>query len=114
MVAFGEYVAWENYLSTKVAECEGVEESLERVLAATEARALKDAAGKITDKRIDRDADPAVIKARDAVGSAKQERKGFIVLRDNVSRTSAFVSRELTRRVGREPYDRRDRTFGGR
>lgn len=52
-------------------------------------------------------ADPAVQKLIDVHQVCRAKRKLMNVLYDSIARDAAVLSRELTRRVGRDPVDRR-------
>lgn len=113
MTLFSEYVSWENYLSTLVGEYESEEEVAESRKIVAEAVAMSGSGGNVTTKRVNRDSDPAVIKARQAYTQARAMRHAYTIQRDSVSRTSQFISRELSRRIGRDPVERRAARLGG-
>lgn len=51
--------------------------------------------------------DPSVRAHEDAIRTVKAKRKLLAVLMESQGRDAAVVSRELTRRIGREPHQRR-------
>ena len=110
------FTRWADYLVVQLALAEASEATAERfhrrvrdvamlqieapkgqILAAKAAAALSD----------------EVIEAEDEAAQAKVYRKLLEGLYENVIRDAALLSRELTRRVGREGPERRDRRWGG-
>lgn len=113
MELFTAYVVWNNFIDVRRVQAEIEEANAETVLKVLEATSL--AAGwdggkdsRITIARAERDIDPEVVAARTAHDEARARRKLLQVLSDNMQRGSNLLSRELTRRVGRESVVRRN------
>jgi hypothetical protein len=114
MRLFSLYIAWQNFIAVKVTEAEIVEAERQTELTVGQAQALLGSwSGTKEDRvalaRAEREVHPEVIKQQDAYNTAKAHRKMLSTLADNMERAAAVVSRELTRRVGREPVERRHR-----
>ena len=112
MEAFGEWTAWAGYLAGIFAVAEIDEEVAESYLKQVEAVALISAnpsKGEVLKARASQTMSDEVVAAREAYQKAYAYRKLTGVLYSNAERNQALVSRELTRRVGREPAERRER-----
>lgn len=111
MEAFSEQIAWQNHLAVKVAQADIEEAEAEASLKTQEALVMLNSHDdKVTQQRLARDADEEVRKARDHLRVAKARRKLLQVMMENRERAANLISRELTRRVGREgPQRRNDR-----
>lgn len=108
MEHFSKQLAWQNYLATQVAQAEIVEAEAEAHLKTQEAIAMLNGSKKVTEARAERDVDKAVVSARDEYLTAKAKRKLLQVTMENRERCVSLISRELTRRVGRESNNRRN------
>jgi hypothetical protein len=114
-----EFTAWGGYAAAKLSLAEVSEREKSDALELEEAKAMVTGwEGQATDARV------AVAKARklmDAdVQAAKDEmrkvyarRKLLQTMVDRLDRNAALVSRELTRRTGAEPVQRRTHRWGG-
>lgn len=108
MSHFSRQIAWQNFLATQVAEAEIKEAEAEADLKTREATAMLLSGKKITEARAERDNDPQVVKARGMFLQAHARRKMLQVTMENRERCANIISRELTRRVGREGQVRRN------
>jgi hypothetical protein len=106
MEHFSKQLAWQNYLATQVAKAEIEEADAESFLKTKEAVVML-TGKKVTEARAERDVDENVIAARDRYLVAKAKRKLLQVTMENRDRCVNLISRELTRRVGREGSIRR-------
>jgi len=107
MEHFSKQLAWQNYLATQVAKAEIEEADAESFLKTKEAVVML-TGKKVTEARAERDVDENVIAARDRYLVAKAKRKLLQVTMENRDRCVNLISRELTRRVGREGSIRRN------
>lgn len=112
MQHFIRFTAWQNYAATQLAEAEVTEERYDRLVRQLEAEhmvlnwgAAKD---KVTLSRAQQAIDPGVAHARREQMEAYAKRKMIQVVYANCERSAAALSRELTRRIGREPIERRN------
>lgn len=107
---FSRQLAWQNFFAVQVAEAEIEEAEAEAELRYREAAALLESGKKLNEARASRDIDPGVVSAREAHAVAHARRKLLQVTTENRERCANLLSRELTRRVGREGnYRRNDR-----
>lgn len=111
MRIFSQYVQWQNYAATQLAGADvdekeaGVEvKKLEAIHMVLNWSNAKD---KVTLARAQMVTSPEINDAREVELRTYAHRKMTQVVYDNCERTAAMISRELTRRLGREPYDRR-------
>lgn len=105
---------WEDYSSGQVALAEINEQQAEIQLKLAKDRALilsPPSKGEVTVGKASRDTDPIVVKAQENYDIAYAYRKIVSVLYTKCSRDGATVSRELTRRVGRESREGRADRF---
>jgi hypothetical protein len=109
MTLFSEYTAWQNFAATRLAEAEVEEERAEAAVRYEEAVAmsLAPATAKVTVTRAQTATSKTMQAARDRQLEAYATRKMTQVVFANCERVVALISRELTRRVGREGTDRR-------
>lgn len=106
MQLFSEFVQWQNFAATEFAVAEVEEEQAEANVRRLTAEGFVlnfGGSSKVTETRAAIDASPEMTKARDRVLAAYAKRKMTGVMYSNCERTAALLSRELTRRVGREP-----------
>jgi hypothetical protein len=111
MIIFTRFTAWQNYSATQLAEAEVVEARAEAHVRFLEAKAMVTNWGKddkVTVARAEIMISPEVERARQAMLVAYAHRKMTAVIYNNCERNASLVSRELTRRVGREPVERRN------
>jgi hypothetical protein len=111
MERFREFVAWQNYAAEMLVKAEVAEHEAEARLHYVEAQALmKDWDGKGTVKaRKAEIADDQEVEAASAERLAKYaERKYTKMIYDNCERSASLLSRELSRRIGREGAERRN------
>jgi ABC-type nitrate/sulfonate/bicarbonate transport system substrate-binding protein len=111
MILFTGFTAWQNYAATQLAEAEVVEARADALVRFLEAKAMvtnwsKD--DKVTVARAEILVSPEVEEARSRQLVAYAHRKMTQVIYTNCERSAALVSRELTRRVGRDPIERRN------
>lgn len=123
MSLFAQAIAWQNFADSIATEAEIREASFSEQMSLTEANVLINtwsAAPVITGARgaqrvefraavakANTETSPEVISAREMYFKAKAARKRAQTVRDNSERVAQLLSRELTRRIGREPIDRR-------
>lgn len=110
MTMFSEYVAWQNYAATKLAECEVEEERAEAEVRKILAEGFVLNVGgsaKVTETRAAIENSEEMQRAKDRVIDAYAARKMIAVVYANCERVVNLLSRELTRRVGREIPERR-------
>lgn len=106
------HTRWANYLNTQVALAEITEMSAERILNQVRNRArARSSGGSVTEHKAKADLDEDVLEAAEEFENAKSYRKLLTSLYENTSSNASAVSRELTRRVGREGPERRDRKW---
>jgi hypothetical protein len=110
------YTQWASYLGIVVAQAEIDEMEAENNMETLGAQIMVanwkgTSADRVTLAKATRETDPEYLKARTAYAEARAYRKMVCRLYDNVDGEKATVSRELTRRVGREPAERRDRRW---
>lgn len=111
-------VAWQEYVGVRVARAETIEAEAATAVAGTEAIALIEGWGGVKEDRVGiakarRDTDPKLVVLRDKYDNARAFRKLSQALYEGLERKSFVVSRELTRRVGMEPVQRRKHKHGG-
>lgn len=116
MELLARYTAHASYIGTMVAMAEIDEAEAENNMETVGATIMvKNWGGTSADRvslaKAHRETDPEYLKARAVHSEAKAYRKLVSRLYDNVDGEKATISRELTRRVGREPAERRDRRW---
>lgn len=111
MQLFSQFVQWQNYASYQFAEAEVEEEKAEANVKRLEAEhmvlnwgAAKD---KVTLSRAQQAMDPAIDQAKQQLLVAYAKRKLTAVIYGNCERCAQLLSRELSRRLGRDPVERR-------
>jgi hypothetical protein len=114
MELFSLYVSWQNYIAVRVAQAEIAEAEAQTKLTVDQATALvKSWTGTKEDRvavaRAERELHPEVREQQDRYNTARAHRKMLTTLAENMERAAMVVSRELTRRVGRENTERRHR-----
>jgi hypothetical protein len=112
MSLFAEYTEWSSFLGTKVALAEIDETEKDNIYGDMRAAHMVRNWGGGKDDRValskaQSDTNPEVQQARDAYEEARAYRKMVGRFYDNMTSEAAVLSREITRRVGREPGERR-------
>jgi hypothetical protein len=111
MEMFAKAVAWQNFVAATAVEAEILEADREAELAKLGADAvLANWEGKstITKARLVRDSTPEVVVAQEAYRAIRARRKRAQVVQANAERIATLVSRELSRRIGRDATERRN------
>jgi hypothetical protein len=113
MQIFARYVAWENFIAEELVRAEIEETRAESAHKIAEARFLAGyessrKSGVVTEAKAAAKLDTAVGRAEQRRIMAYAKRKVLAVQQDSLQRTSAFLSRELSRRIGRDPVERRN------
>ena len=107
MEHFSKQLAWQNFFATQVAQAEIIEAEAEAHLKTQEAVVML-TGKKVTEARAERDVDENVMAARSEYLVSRAKRKMLQVTMENRERCANLISRELTRRVGREGNQRRN------
>lgn len=108
MRVFSEQIAWQNYFATQVVAADAEETEAEAAVKTAEALfMLNHTDTKLYDARDQRSADEEIGALKLAYRTARARRKLLVTLMENRERSANLVSRELTRRVGREGVQRR-------
>jgi hypothetical protein len=108
MVLFTQYIEWQNYAASELAQAETAETKAEaKVRYAENMSLLASNSDKVTVARAELSLDPVVEEARQDFLRAYAHRKMTAMISANCERCAALVSRELSRRIGREPMERR-------
>lgn len=107
MELFAKYVSWQNFVDSEVISAERAEMLAENSLKLAEARAVAGSSEKITKARLEAKSSVDVEKAMNAHVMAKSYRKALSLQQSALERAANFVSRELSRRIGRGPSERR-------
>lgn len=110
------FVRWADYLTVQLALAEITEAASERIY-----RRVRDLAmlridapkGQVQRAKADASLTDEVLEAEEEAAQAKAYRKIVAGLCENVERDAALLSRELSRRIGRDGPERRDRRWGG-
>jgi len=114
MSLFRQHVEWQNYLAVKIGDAELAETRAENSLKRAEAKFTSKAENdKLWKAKGERDADETYVVAKDAHTEAYATRKALQIVAGNCERSANFLSRELSRRIGREPNNRRNDRWGG-
>lgn len=116
MNLFVRHTRWRGYLSGQLALAEIDERYAEDLLTRLEAEALIRSWGgaredRVTIAKAERESSPEVVEAKDKLQMAYARRKLIAALVDASDKNVAVISRELTRRVGHEPTERRERRW---
>ena len=106
------HTRWANYLNVQVAVAEITESSAQMILSRVRNVArVKSSGGSVTESKARADLEDEVVEAEQEFGDSYAYRKMIGVLYENCERNAAMISRELTRRIGREGPERRDRRW---
>lgn len=112
MALFAKSVAWQNFAATISTEMEVTEAEWDTQVSHRRAQVLiKSWTGakedRVTISKAQQELDTEVQKREAKLSQVKAARKRAQTVRDNAERIASLVSRELTRRVGRDPVERR-------
>lgn len=110
MQLMSEYTTWENFFAVRVGEAEAQEAQDEKrhdVELSKTIMMLRPDSDNVTEARAKAKIHPTVTMTADAVATSHAHRKALEIQRDNVHRLAQVVSRELSRRIGRDPVQRR-------
>jgi tellurite resistance protein len=110
METFALYTAWTNYAATVLAHAEVDEAKAQARVKYEEARVMVltwESTDKVTVAKATRELTPEMQTARSALLVAYAARKMAGAMYGNCERAEALISRELTRRLGREGVERR-------
>ena len=107
-----QFTRYQDHLAGQLVEVEIDEHSAESMLEVSKARHLaKGWGGSATDRVAIQKAqavmDPEVRKFDDTLAQYKARRKLLGILVDSLQRDASVVSREISRRIGREGHERR-------
>ncbi len=118
MALFRELVVWSDYVNVRLTEASIQTDDAEK--AAKRAKALY--VSQIMATRRVKSVTEAeslaliateVVDAQDLYDEHNAKRRALRMVAENLDRDSRFISREITRRLGRDDYDRRDSKHGG-
>ena len=108
MDLFAKYVAWQNFIDQESVDIEIAETRAASNKDIAVARAMASSDEKqVAQQRAKTVSNTAVVSATNAWIMAKQHRKAMAVQKDALERWANLVSRELSRRIGRGPTQRR-------
>lgn len=108
MALFGEMLGWTNYHSSRLARAQVEEKYAESVLEVRRASAvLSKKSRSVTESKAIAEADAEVQDAQQAYLAAYEKRKIEEAAYNNAERLAQLLSRELTRRVGRNDRENR-------
>lgn len=122
MVLFSQFTAWSNYASGKRSEAEIEERRLSDALGFADAKAMilgwDEDTGRAADKKVTitkarKLADEDVQAALEEQRVAYAHRKLIATMAETFERSTALVSRELSRRIGNSDVTRRQHRWGG-
>lgn len=108
MTLFSSYVSWINYLAVQLSEVEGELRLVENRYDLQKAQAWKNMAGTATDKRVTVEGHPDVAVAKNNVANIDKAVNLLKVELQNAERCANLMSRELSRRIGRENTQKRE------
>jgi hypothetical protein len=111
MILFSEFVAWQNFAATRLAEAEVEEEGADRDVRRIDAENLvlaDPAVGTVKKTMAAVRLEDRVQRANDTQLQAYAKRKMTRVVFDNCERCANLISRELSRRTAINPTERRN------
>lgn len=114
MQVFTEFVEWQNYASELLVQCEVTEREVEAKAKFIETqKMLKNWGSKDTVTKVKGEVsqDPEVERAQNEVLKAYAERKYTKMIYENCERSAQLLSRELSRRIGRDGTERRQQRW---
>lgn len=107
------FARWAEFASTEMAMAETIEDRAERIFRRVrDETMISQPSGTVTAAKAIAGLSDAVIEAEEELASAKAYRRLVQSLLSNLDRSQSVLSRELTRRVGREGPERRDARWG--
>lgn len=111
---FTAYTEWLNWADTMFASAESEEATLASMVDVKEAQAMASSMEKqVAQQKAFASRDEAVRTARSVWRDAKAKRKAIGIQVNALERNLNIISRELSRRIGREPNQRRQQRFAG-
>lgn len=121
MVLFTELVGWQNYAASRFSIVRTEEEEIEAEVRYESSLATiqgvpdeyKSNTPVATIAKAMRDTDDEVVKLEERLRLVQAKRRLLGTVVENLERSAALVSRELTRRVNIDPRDRRESRWGG-
>ena len=114
MEQFRLFIAWHNFIEEQMVDAEIEEIKATNNFKVVEARELAAAEGAtVTAKKAAARTTENYTQAEDRFVNAKARRKVLSIQVDALDRTTQFISRELSRRIGREPVARRQHSRSG-
>lgn len=112
MTLFTQLVSWAEFLNSRLALAEIDEAEAENTFKVAEAKALATSdASTVTEAKAEVRLEREVAEAHDDYAAATAYRKLIRTMYENADRRASLVSRELTRRVGRDGNERRERRW---
>jgi hypothetical protein len=111
MILFTELVGWQNYANELLVEAEVEEHDAESKLEYAEMQAMMkdwDGKGTVAARKAEAKQDPEVERLEAEHLKRYAERKYIKMIYENCERSAALVSRELSRRIGRDGTERRN------
>lgn len=109
MTLLSVFVAWQNYANAELARAEIIEEQAERHMKSVTALAmLRIDAKTVTEQKNVAQDRPEVVAATEVWLTAYARRKLLKVAAEGYENMGFVVSREITRRIGRDPQERRN------
>lgn len=112
MGLFSQFVSWQNYVDQQFSDAEMQEASCLSEKHVAEALAMAGSSAKqVAKQKAEMLSNPTVQQKDEAWLKAKAMRKALAIQRDALERMSNFLSRELSRRISREPVERRQSRF---
>lgn len=114
MKVFREYVAWLDYVGTTLATFVNEATDAARYLERVKAQHLGTAVAEtVTEAKAQAMLHPEVMNAQDDYDVADAKVETLKRMYEGLQKKSEFLSRELTRRMGRAPLENRDHKHGG-
>lgn len=111
MTLFSQTVAWQNYCTMELARAEVAEDEAEALMKRTDNLFLLRRTGTITDARMEKELDPECQERRSAYEVAHAFRKMVQAQQQVLDRNAQFLSREISRRIGRDPVQQRQARY---
>ncbi len=117
MALYNEFMAWVSYAKAEYVQAEIAEERAENDMRVTESLTLigqwndKTKGDTVTLAKAKRDVDTSVINARNAYSESRAYRKLVESVFERCERGAQVLSRELSRRIGLAPQERRNARF---
>jgi len=107
-----KFTKYQDYVSGQLAETEIDESSAEAMLDLAKAKSLskgwsKDSNSRVAVQKAEAQSNPEVIRLTESHAMFKARRKLLTIMADSMARDAAVVSREISRRIGRDGPERR-------